>query len=181
MEGDYQLTSKKFNSCAQLYPTLRPHGLWPARLLCLWDLTGQNAGVGCLFLLQGIFPTQGSNPRLLSLASPALAGRSFTTSTTWKALSEKENQCLILLCFCVSESCLQEAISAFKDNSPFLIFPQTYRRLHCFYSLAFLHFREVCLGRCYPCSSFLTNLYTGSGFNDVPANPIPLANNFCGF
>ena len=27
----------------------------------------KNAGVGCHFLLQGIFPTQGSNPYLLSL------------------------------------------------------------------------------------------------------------------
>ena len=138
-------------------------------------------GVGCHFLLQGIFPTQGSNPHLPSLVSPALAGRFFTTNATWEALSEKENQCLILLYFCVSKSCLQEAISPFKDNFPFLIFPQTYRRLHCFYSWAFLHFREVWLVRCYPCSSFLTNLYISSGFNDVPANLIPSANNFCGF
>ena len=34
---------------------------------------GKNAGVGCHFLLQGISPTQGSNPRL-SVATPALAG-----------------------------------------------------------------------------------------------------------
>ena len=43
----------------------RPHGLWPARLLCLWDFPGKNAGVGGHFLLQGIFLTQGSNPDLL--------------------------------------------------------------------------------------------------------------------
>ena len=30
----------------------------------LWDFPGKNAGVGCHFLLQGIFPTQGSNPCL---------------------------------------------------------------------------------------------------------------------
>ena len=29
------------------------------------DSPGKNSGVGCLFLLQGIFPTQGSNPGLL--------------------------------------------------------------------------------------------------------------------
>ena len=29
---------------------------------------GKNTGVGCHFLLQGIFPTQGSNSHLLSLA-----------------------------------------------------------------------------------------------------------------
>ena len=37
------------------------HGLWPARLLCPWDSPGKNTGVGCHFLLQGIFLTQGSN------------------------------------------------------------------------------------------------------------------------
>ena len=37
---------------------------------------------GCHVLLQGIFPTQGSSS---SLASPALAGGFFTTSTTWEA------------------------------------------------------------------------------------------------
>ena len=45
--------------------TLRPRGLQPARLLCPWDSPGQNTGVGCHFLLQGIFPTKGSNPGLL--------------------------------------------------------------------------------------------------------------------
>ena len=34
-------------------------------LLCPWDSPGKNTGVGCHALLQGIFPTQGSNPRLL--------------------------------------------------------------------------------------------------------------------
>ena len=29
-----------------------------------WNSPGQNPGVGCLSLLQGIFPTQGSNPGL---------------------------------------------------------------------------------------------------------------------
>ena len=30
-----------------------------------WNFLGKNTGVGCRFLLQGIFPTQGSNPCLL--------------------------------------------------------------------------------------------------------------------
>ena len=29
-----------------------------ARLLCPWDFLGKNTGVGCHFLLRGIFPTQ---------------------------------------------------------------------------------------------------------------------------
>ena len=32
--------------------------------LCPWDSPGKNTGVGCHFLLQGIFPTQGSKPGL---------------------------------------------------------------------------------------------------------------------
>ena len=34
------------------------------RLLHSWDFPGKNTGVGCHFLLQGIFPTQGSNSGL---------------------------------------------------------------------------------------------------------------------
>ena len=36
-----------------------------ARLLCPWDSPGENTGVSCHALLQGIFPWQGSNPHLL--------------------------------------------------------------------------------------------------------------------
>ena len=35
------------------------------RLLCLWNFPGKNTGVGCHFLLEGIFLTQGSNLCLL--------------------------------------------------------------------------------------------------------------------
>ena len=34
------------------------------RLLRPWDFQGRSTGVGCHFLLQGIFPTQGLNPGL---------------------------------------------------------------------------------------------------------------------
>ena len=33
--------------------------------LCPWDSPGKNTGVGCHSLLQGIFPSQESNPSLL--------------------------------------------------------------------------------------------------------------------
>ena len=39
--------------------SLRPHELHSS-----WNSPGQNTGVGSLSLLQGIFPTQGSNPGL---------------------------------------------------------------------------------------------------------------------
>ena len=35
--------------------------------LCPWNFPSKNTGVGCHFLLRGIFPTQGSNPCLLHL------------------------------------------------------------------------------------------------------------------
>ena len=35
------------------------------QVLCPRAFPGKNIGVGCHFLLQGIFPTQGSNPGLL--------------------------------------------------------------------------------------------------------------------
>ena len=41
--------------------------IWPTRLLCPWDSPGQNIGVGCHGLLQGIFLTQESNSHLLCL------------------------------------------------------------------------------------------------------------------
>ena len=49
---------------------------------CPWESRGKNNGVGHHTLLQGIFPTQGSNPCLLCL----LCCRQvfFTTSTTWE-------------------------------------------------------------------------------------------------
>ena len=37
--------------------------LYPARILCSWNLPGKNTGAGCHFLLQGIFLTQGWNPQ----------------------------------------------------------------------------------------------------------------------
>ena len=45
--------------------SLRPHGPQPNRLLCPRDYPGKNTGVACHALLQGIFPTEGLNLRLL--------------------------------------------------------------------------------------------------------------------
>ena len=53
-------------------------------LLCPGDSPGKNSGVGCHFLLQGIFPTQRSNSCLFM--SPALACGFFTTGVTWEAI-----------------------------------------------------------------------------------------------
>ena len=42
--------------------SLWPHELLPTTFLCPWNFPGKNTGVGCHFLLQGIFPTQELNP-----------------------------------------------------------------------------------------------------------------------
>ena len=52
-------------------------------LLCSWVFSGKNTVLGCHFLLQGIFLTQGSNWSHLGLLP--LAGGFFTTSTIWEA------------------------------------------------------------------------------------------------
>ena len=56
------LHRKKESEVAQLWPnSLRPYGLQPARFLHPWDFPGKDTRVGCHFLLQGIFLTQGQN------------------------------------------------------------------------------------------------------------------------
>ena len=47
-------------SCSVESRSLRPRGLYSP-----WNSPGQNAGVGSLSFLQGIFPTQGLNRGLL--------------------------------------------------------------------------------------------------------------------
>ena len=64
---------KVAQSCLTLY---RPHGLYGP-----WNSSGQNTGVGSLFLLQGIFPTEESNWDLFT-------GRFFTSWAT-KALKRE--------------------------------------------------------------------------------------------
>ena len=52
-------------TCSGVSDSLRPHGLWPTGLLHPRNFLGKSTAVGCHFLLQGIFPTWGSNPCLL--------------------------------------------------------------------------------------------------------------------
>ena len=61
----YFLTYQNACSVGKSCLPLQPHRLQLARLLCPRDFPGKNTGVGCHFLLQGIFPNQGSNPCLL--------------------------------------------------------------------------------------------------------------------
>ena len=53
----YMREKSKSESRSVMSDSLRPHGLYSP-----WNSLGQNTTVGSLSLLQGIFPTQGSNP-----------------------------------------------------------------------------------------------------------------------
>ena len=63
------------------------HSVWLFAVPCtvavqapLWDSQGKNSGLDCHFLLQGDLPNPGTE--LISLTSPALANRSYTSSAT---------------------------------------------------------------------------------------------------
>ena len=55
----FSLMWSESESCSVMSESLRSQGLYSP-----WNSLGQNTGVGSLSLLQGIFPTQGSNPGL---------------------------------------------------------------------------------------------------------------------
>ena len=59
--GESAYSAHACSAASAVPDSLRPHGLYPARLLCPWDSPGKNTGGGCHVLLQGIFPTQGLN------------------------------------------------------------------------------------------------------------------------
>ena len=59
---------------AQLCPTLcDPHG--PTRLLCPWNSSGKNTGVGCHFLSPGDLPNPGTEPGSLALQVDSLLSK----------------------------------------------------------------------------------------------------------
>ena len=69
-------------------PSVMSDSFWPyrwqsIRLLCPWDSPGKNTGIGCHFLLQGFFLTQGSNQ---CLHICCIEGRFFTTEPPGKLI-----------------------------------------------------------------------------------------------
>ena len=60
-------------SLSVLFDSLRPHGPYPARLLCPWIFPGKNTRVGCHFLVQGISLTQELNLCLLHWQAGSLS------------------------------------------------------------------------------------------------------------
>ena len=97
--------------------SLRPLGLQPTTLLCPWDSSGKNPGVGCHFLLQGIFPIQGSNLGLLNCRwilyhLSHWGGTSFTLKALYFGESRSELHRGKLRCDCRRNSAKFEAIPA---------------------------------------------------------------------
>ena len=60
----YVSNENESDNCSVMSDSLQPMDYF-ASLLCPWNSPGKNTGVGCHFLLQGNFLTQGSNPGLL--------------------------------------------------------------------------------------------------------------------
>ena len=57
-------TSTTWNESESESRSVLSDSLWPRRLYSPWNSPGKNNEVGSLSLLQGVFPTQGSNPGL---------------------------------------------------------------------------------------------------------------------
>ena len=66
------LSTKMSGPVAQWCPTLRPHGLWPSRLLCPWAFSGQEYWSGLPCPPPGGLPNPGMEPRSLASQADAL-------------------------------------------------------------------------------------------------------------
>ena len=73
--------------------------------LCLWNSPGKNTGVDCHALLQGIFPTQGSNTCLLrplhwqaAFLSPAPPGKPKRVRRAPQVVSRKQDYIYYSIC-----------------------------------------------------------------------------------
>ena len=74
----FSLGCLESESCSVVSDSLQPHGLYSP-----WNSPGQSTGVGSLSLLQGIFPTWGSNPGLPLWADSLPAEPSGKPRNTW--------------------------------------------------------------------------------------------------
>ena len=88
---------KTLKPCAVLSHLVMSDSLWPyrpqpSRLLRPWDYPGKNTGVGCHVLLQGIFPTQGSNSCLPHLLNCRRILHYWTTKETLSYYTWEENK-----------------------------------------------------------------------------------------
>ena len=119
--------------------SLWPHGLQPTRLLCPGNFPGESIGVGCHFLLQGIFPTEGLNPhstcvscigrqilyRNCHLGSPVFRIH-VNTIMKFSALHLVPSQSFVK--FKKTRQGLQQDFR--DDSTPLLYFSVTHKRMH---------------------------------------------------
>ena len=102
--------------------SLQPHRLLPARLLCPWDSLGQNTRVGCHFLLQGIFLTQGLNLGLLNCRKILyrLSNQGSPFKPYWNRIFKKSIDTYIYICTaespCWTQYC-KSTIPQFKERN----------------------------------------------------------------
>ena len=85
-------------------------------LICSWNFPGKNTGVGCHFLLQGTFPTQGSNPSLLCL--PHCRQMLYRLSHRYGQLSLFKENVLYYLTSCMHAKSLQSCLTLATTYSP---------------------------------------------------------------
>ena len=102
--------------------SLQPHRLLPARLLCPWDSLGQNTRVGCHFLLQGIFLTQGLNLGLLNCRKILyhLNNQGSPFKPYWNRILKKSIDTYIYICtaesLCWTQYC-KSTVPQFKERN----------------------------------------------------------------
>ena len=80
----FSLHLSYIHMCSVASNYMQLQGLYPTRLLYPWDCPSKNTGVGCRFLLHGIFLTQGLNVCLLWLLH---CRQILYHWATWEALS----------------------------------------------------------------------------------------------
>ena len=126
--------------------SLRPHGLCSP-----WNSPGQNTGVGSLFLLKGIFPTQRLNPGLLHcrhilnqlnhkgnprilewVAYPLSRGSAW--SRNWTGVS------------CITSDSLPTELSEKPRITIQILKKELYVKYHLFYNLGKLNYQSQTIG-----------------------------------
>ena len=146
-------------SVAQSYPTLWGPMDCTCQESCPWNFPDENTGVGCHVLLQGIFPTQGSNPGLLH---------------GWQILyhlATREAPYKVWLCLLWADSYVI-SISAIQYK-PHLFFAQETEikpltvQANVYFLLHLSKRQTMCLGtRCFPFIGFLcSNPNSGPGMH----------------
>ena len=82
------LEKERKRSCSVMFYSLQPHALWPTRLIHPRGFPGKNTGMGCHFLFQGLFPTQGSNPGLPHCRQTLyrLSHQGFPIQSLWRTI-----------------------------------------------------------------------------------------------